>query len=281
MLLTKTIAEIRSQLKIEKQRGKKIAFVPTMGALHEGHLALVKKAAELADIVVVSIFVNKTQFNDLSDYEKYPKQVEKDFALLKNSGATHVFSPESSEIFADDFAFKLIPTKLTDCLCGSARPGHFDGVALIVSKLFNIVTPNIALFGEKDFQQVAIVKKLVEDFNFDLEIFSHEIVREKSGLAMSSRNQRLSESAKIKAAEIFKILSEIKSEVKNSPDQIEKILQKNREKLLQKGFEKIDYLEIREEKNLKSVANFNFKTASRIFIAVYLDGVRLIDNMSL
>lgn len=281
MLLTKTISEIRSQLKKEKQAGRKIAFVPTMGALHAGHLALVKKAAELAEIVVVSIFVNKAQFDDLNDYQKYPKQVDQDFALLKNSGATHVFAPESSEIFADDFAFKLTPTKLIDCLCGSARAGHFDGVALIVSKLFNIVKPDIAIFGEKDFQQVTVIKKLVADFNFDVEIFSHEIVREVNGLAMSSRNQRLSESAKIKAAEIFQTLSEIKLAVKNNPEQVEKILQKNRQKLLQNGFEKIDYLEIREEKNLQLVENFNFKTASRIFIAVYLGGVRLIDNLGL
>ena len=279
MLLTKTISEIRAQLKKEKSQGKKIAFVPTMGALHEGHLALVKKARELADVVVVSIFVNKTQFDDLADYQKYPKQVEQDLELLKNCGANYAFVPESSEIFADDFAFKLLPIKLTDCLCGSARIGHFDGVALIVSKLFNIVKPDIAIFGEKDFQQVAIIRKLVEDFNFDVEIISHEIIREKSGLAMSSRNQRLSEGSKIKASEIFKTLTEIKAEVKNSPDQCEAILQKHREKLLQNGFEKIDYLEIREEKNLKMVTNF--KTVARIFIAVYLDGVRLIDNMQL
>ena len=279
MIISKTISEIRSRL--TQFPGKKIAFVPTMGALHDGHLALVQKACELAEIVVVSIFVNKAQFNDLSDYEKYPRHFEQDLELLKNSGATHVFLPQDSEIFAADFSFKLIPTKLTDCLCGSARTGHFDGVALIVSKLFNIVKPNIAIFGEKDFQQVVIIKKLVEDFNFDIEIISHEIIREKSGLAMSSRNQRLSENSKTKASEIFKILSEIKSEVKNFPQKVTEILTKAREKLLQNGFEKIDYLEIRQEKNLELITNFNFMQPSRIFIAVYLDQVRLIDNMSL
>lgn len=279
MIISKTISEIRSRL--AQFPGKKIAFVPTMGALHDGHLALVQKACELAEIVVVSIFVNKAQFNDLSDYEKYPRQFEQDLERLKNSGATHVFLPQDSEIFAADFSFKLIPTKLTDCLCGSARTGHFDGVALIVSKLFNIVKPNIAIFGEKDFQQVVIIKKLVEDFNFDIEIISHEIIREKSGLAMSSRNQRLSENSKTKASEIFKILSEIKSEVKNFPQKVTEILTKAREKLLQNGFERIDYLEIRQEKNLELITNFNFMQPSRIFIAVYLDQVRLIDNMSL
>ncbi|MES2961207.1 MAG: pantoate--beta-alanine ligase [Pseudomonadota bacterium] len=278
MFVAKTIPEIRAEL---KKSTKKIAFIPTMGALHEGHLALVKKSRELAETVVVSIFVNKTQFNDSSDYDKYPRQVEKDLELLKKSGATHVFLPESSEIFQDDFAFKLLPVKLVDCLCGSSRPGHFDGVALIVAKLFNIIKPDIAIFGEKDFQQVAIIKKLVEDFNFDLEILSHEIIREESGLAMSSRNQRLSESAKIKAAEIFRVLNEIKNEVKKSPNEIEKILQQKQKELLNKGFEKIDYLEIREEKNLNLVTNLDYQKLSRIFIAVYLDGVRLIDNIRL
>lgn len=282
MLLAKTIFQIRSQLKIEKQLGKKIAFVPTMGALHEGHLALVNKAAKLSEIVVVSIFVNKAQFDDFGDYQKYPKQVEQDLKLLKNSGATHIFLPESAEIFSDDFAFKLMPIKLSNCLCGSSRTGHFDGVALIISKLFNIVKPDIAVFGEKDFQQLSIIKKLVEDFNFDVEIFSHEIVRQANGLAMSSRNQRLSETSKIKASEIFKTLLEIKSAIKNNPKNIDEILQKNAEKLLQKGFEKIDYLEIRTEKNLEKISqDFDFKIASRIFIAAYLNGIRLIDNIRL
>jgi pantoate--beta-alanine ligase len=278
MFIAKTISEIRAEL---KKTEKKIAFIPTMGALHEGHLALVKKGREIAENVVVSIFVNKAQFNDPSDYEKYPRQVEKDLELLKKAGATQVFLPESSQIFKDDFAFKLLPTKLIDCLCGSSRPGHFDGVALIVAKLFNIIKPDIAIFGEKDFQQVAIIKKLVEDFNFDLEILGHEIIRQENGLAMSSRNQRLSESSKVKAAEIFLTLNEIKNEVKKSPHEIEKILQKKREELLSKGFKKIDYLEIREEKNLNLVTNLDNQKPSRIFIAVYLDEVRLIDNMRL
>jgi len=281
MLIAKNIAEIKSHLKEATILKKKIALVPTMGALHDGHLALVRKASELAEIVVVSIFVNKAQFNDANDYEKYPRQVEQDLQKLKTSGATYVFIPSDEEIFATDFAFKIIPTKLVDCLCGAARPGHFDGVALIVSKLFNIIKPSIAIFGQKDFQQLQIIKKLVADFNFDIEIFAHEIIREESGLAMSSRNQRLSANNKTKAANIFRILSEIKSEVRNGAENIENILQKKREEFLKIGFEKIDYLEIRDEKNLKLVKNFDLQNSARIFIAVYLAEVRLIDNMSL
>ncbi len=277
MLILKTIAEIRNHLQKEAVSKRKIALVPTMGALHEGHLSLVRKARELAEIVVVSIFVNKAQFNDPSDYQKYPRQVEQDLEKLKNSGATHIFIPSDEEIFSADFAFKIIPTRLVDCLCGSARPNHFDGVALVISKLFNIIKPSIAIFGQKDFQQLQIIKKLVEDLNFDIEIFAHEIVREKSGLAMSSRNQRLSADNKIKAANIFKILSEIKNEVGDC----EKILQKKREELLEIGFEKIDYLEIREEENFKLVKNFNSQNPARIFVAVYLSGIRLIDNLKL
>ena len=281
MFISQTIPELRAHLKSEKAAGKKIAFIPTMGALHEGHLALIKKGCELAETVVASIFVNKAQFNDLGDYEKYPRQVEQDLERLKKSGATHVFLPQDSDIFPNDFAFKLTPTKLTNCLCGSARAGHFDGVALIVSKLFNIVKPDVAIFGEKDFQQVLVIKKLVEDLNFDLEIFFHEILREASGLAMSSRNQRLSDINKYKAANIFRILTEIKNEVRENPAAVAEILQKKSQELLEIGFEKIDYLEIRSEKYLKSVTNIDFKESLRIFIAVYLGGVRLIDNLRL
>jgi pantoate--beta-alanine ligase len=277
MKVTKTVSEIRKFL----DNGEKIAFVPTMGALHEGHLDLVKTAKKKAKNVVVSIFVNKTQFNDPKDFTKYPRQLQDDLKKLKKVGATHVFAPNDDEIFSKDFAFKIAPTKLADCLCGAHRNGHFDGVALIITKLFNIVKPDIAIFGEKDFQQLSIIKKLAEDLNFDVEILSHKTKREKSGLAMSSRNQSLSKPNKIKAAEIFEVLSEIKNEVKKDPKNFERILQKKRKKLLESGFEKIDYLEIRDEKNLEIIKNFDKKTKARIFIAVYLGGVRLIDNLSL
>ena len=272
------ISEIKSELK--NFSDKKIAFVPTMGALHDGHLALVDKARQLADIVVVSIFVNKTQFNDLRDYEKYPRQNEDDLNKLKNCAVDFVFLPDEKEIFGDDFAFKILPTKMTDCLCGSARPGHFDGVALIVTKLFNIIKPQIAIFGQKDFQQLQIIKKLVIDLNLDVEIFSHEIVRQESGLAMSSRNQRLEEVSQTKAANLFRILSEIRNSVVKNPQNMTDILQKKHQELLEIGFEKVDYLEIREEKNLKLVTDVtSCRAAMRIFIAVYLGEIRLIDNM--
>lgn len=273
MQVIKNISQIRNFVAQKKAEEKKIAFVPTMGALHEGHLSLFRKAREVADITIASIFVNKAQFNDASDYAKYPRQLESDLELLKKLGVDCVFAPDDAEIFPSDFAFKIFPTALTNCLCGATRPGHFDGVSLIITKLFNIVKPHLAIFGEKDFQQVLIIKKLVRDLNFDVEILTHDIVREASGLAMSSRNQRLSEAGKIKAAEIYQALLAVKKDPNSLAQQAQK--------LLQNGFEKIDYFEIRLEKNLDLVSDFSQKTPSRIFIAVYLEGLRLIDNMPL
>lgn len=269
------------RLALEKNSNQKIALVPTMGALHQGHLSLIEKAKEIADIVVVSIFVNKTQFDDLSDYQNYPRQNKEDLKKLKNCAVDYVFLPESKEMFGSDFAFKIMPIKLVDCLCAKSRLGHFDGVALVVTKLLNIVKPDIAIFGEKDFQQLSIIKKLNEDLNLDVKILGHKTMREKSGLAMSSRNQRLSEASKIKAAALFRILSEIKFEVKKTPQNIEKILQLKMQELLKIGFSKIDYLEIREEKNLKLITDLKGPKAARIFVAGYLDEVRLIDNLKL
>lgn len=302
MQTAKTISEIRQKLAAEKKLGKKIAFVPTMGALHRGHLALVERAREVADVVVVSLFVNKAQFNDLADYQKYPRVLEADLAQLEGCGVDYVFAPDDVEIYPEEsfsvvssapansakistansnnLAFKIVVTKFVDCLCGAARAGHFDGVALVVSKLFNIIKPDIAIFGEKDFQQVLVIKKLVHDLNFNVEILTHEIVREKNGLALSSRNQRLSEALQEKASSIFRILSEIKSAVKNGED-IKNILQKKSAELLALGFEKIDYLEIRDEENLQLFYNENSAKNLRIFIAVYLGGVRLIDNLKI
>ncbi len=281
MFVAKKIAEISAHLKKERISQRRIAFVPTMGALHDGHLELVNKAREVADVVVVSIFVNKTQFNDTNDYQKYPRQNSTDLNKLESCKVDYVFLPEDHEIFPADFSHKIIPLALTDCLCGSSRAGHFEGVALIITKLFNIIKPDLALFGEKDFQQVAIIKKLVSDLNFDVEIFTYPTVREASGLAMSSRNQRLSENAKAQAAIIFAVLNEIKTALKNSPADIENILQEKRQKLLNHGFEKVDYLEVRNEKNLTLTDLLKNDESYRVFVAAHIEGVRLIDNLKI
>ena len=277
--MIKKISQIKKFL--EKNRDKKIVLIPTMGALHLGHLSLVKKAKKLGDIVVVSIFVNKTQFNDLSDFKKYPKNLSSDLEKLKKLKVDYVFTPDDEEIFADDFSIKISENSLTNCLCGSSRAGHFDGVALIITKLFNIIKPNIAIFGQKDFQQLKVIQKLTSDLNFDVKIIGHDIIREKSGLAMSSRNQRLDEQSKIKAANIYRILTEIKSAILENPNNLKNILKIKKNEFLKLGFGKIDYLEIRQENDLKLVEKFNKKIPSRIFIAVYLGEIRLIDNLSI
>ena len=272
MLILKKISQVREFVNQQKKLDKKIAFVPTMGALHLGHISLLEEARKAAPIVIASIFVNKAQFNDLSDFKNYPKQIDEDVKKLEAAAIDAVFIPEDDEIFPDDFAFKIVPTKLVDCLCGATRSGHFDGVSLVLTKLFNIVNPDFAVFGEKDFQQVAIVKKLVLDLNFNIEIIIAKTKREESGLAMSSRNQRLSQSGRIKAAQIFKILNEIKENPK--------LLEEKKQELLKNGFEKIDYLEIRGCENLDLISDFSEKKPARIFIAIYLENVRLIDNIS-
>ena len=283
MIVTKTILQIKSDIKRLRDNSAselKIALVPTMGALHDGHLSLIQKAQTLADIVIVSIFVNKTQFNEQSDYANYPRQHAEDLLQLEKVGIDVVFTPDDKEIFGPNFAFKIMPTKLADCLCGSSRSGHFDGVALIVSKLFNIIKPDLAIFGEKDFQQLAIIKKLSEDLNLDVEIASGETLRMENGLALSSRNKGLSDQSLAKAAQLFRTLSEIKKEAQQNLE-ISDLLTKKSQKLLDSGFEKIDYLEIRQEESLELVNKINFDTASRIFVAAYLDGVRLIDNLKI
>lgn len=271
MLVIKSIPSIKEVIKKEKNNSKKIAFVPTMGALHDGHLSLITQAKKYADIVIVSIFINKLQFNDIKDFENYPRQIDLDLEKLKKTKADYIFIPPQEEIFKNNLSFKIVPTKIHKCLCGNFREGHFEGMAIIITKFFNLIKPDFALFGEKDFQQLLIVKKLVEDLNFDITIIGCETIRESSGLAMSSRNNRLSNNSKTKASNIFRILCEIK----NNPFLIEA----KKEELLKIGFEKIDYLEIRDENNLELITNFNSNFYGRIFIAVFLDGIRLIDNL--
>lgn len=268
-----TILEIREFIADCKKRNKTIGLVPTMGALHQGHLSLIESAKKQVDVVVVSIFVNKAQFNDVKDYKIYPRDINSDKNLLSKSGVNVLFTPNDNEIYCDDFGFKIVPNLMVDCLCGKYREGHFEGVSLIVTKLFNIIEPNFAFFGTKDFQQLSIIKKLVKDLNYNIDIIAIETVREPSGLAMSSRNQRLSDLAKIKATMIYQILNEIK----NNPQLIEQ----KKQQLLDNGFEKIEYLEIREEENLKLNMNLNSTKKRRVFIAVYLEGVRLIDNLAI
>jgi pantoate--beta-alanine ligase len=277
MKIIKNIKDIKKILNEHRLENKKIALVPTMGALHDGHISLIKKANKLAEIVVVSIFVNKAQFNDLQDYEKYPRQLEDDFSKLQNQQVDYIFAPDNQEIFPENCDFVISSQALANCLCGTSRIGHFDGVALIIVKLFNIILPNFAVFGQKDFQQLLIIKKLVENLNINVEIHDVETFREVSGLAMSSRNQRLDERQLKLASEIFRVLNDIKNNFGLDP----KILEKKTQEMLAIGFKKVEYLEVRDEQNLQLIASCQINKSMRIFIAVYLDKVRLIDNLKI
>ena len=276
MLIFTTIKQLKTFLATQD---KTIALVPTMGALHFGHLSLVKHAKEIAEIVVVSIFVNKKQFNNLQDYQSYPKNLSADLKLLQEQNVDVVFAPSDSEILpANQDHFTISPAEsLENCLCGKFRPKHFAGVCLIVAKLFNIVKPNFAIFGEKDFQQLTIIRQMVEYFNFDLQIIASPTVRNNNGLALSSRNSLLSENGLLIASNIYKALLQ----VAQNPTNISDISHH----LLNKGFDKIEYLEIRDSQDLAlinpSEISLNNKTQARIFIAVVLENVRLIDNIVL
>ena len=210
-----TINELRTIVKDWKKSGLSIGLVPTMGALHSGHASLIKKSVETCDRTIVSVFVNPTQFGINEDFSKYPRTLDKDVELAKEVGADIVFAPSAEEMYGEKYNKDLLTLvcpayDFVNQLCGKSRPGHFDGVASVVSKLFNITTPDYAFFGQKDAQQLFIIKKMVEDLNFDIKIISCPIVREESGLAISSRNQYLTDEEKKEAQTLSKALFTIK-----------------------------------------------------------------------
>ncbi len=260
-------------------KGKReIAFVPTMGALHNGHLSLVKKAKTIADIVVVSIFINPIQFSEKNDLKNYPKNLQKDLIELKEIGVDYVFIPKAEEIFGLDFQTKVIVEDLQQHLCGLKRKNHFDGVTTIVLKLFNIVKPHKALFGKKDMQQLLIIKKMVEDMNIDIKIIPHRIIREKNGLAMSSRNTLLNKKEKELSANIYKGLKIGKSMYnKKSNTKSINIKRSIRSFYKEVGIRNIEYVEIMNPKKMtypKEPSKKDF-----IAVAVRIGKTRLIDNL--
>jgi len=256
-----------------------IGFIPTMGALHKGHLELVKKAKDSAHVVVVSIFVNPTQFNNLNDFSNYPKTLDKDLELLKSMGVDCVFVPDSQEIYPYQPKLKIDFGDLERVLEGSFRPGHFNGVGIVVSKLLNIVKPHKAFFGQKDLQQVAVIKRLVEDLSFDVEIIVVPTVREKDGLAMSSRNLRLNEEDRSKSLILFKALTFSKSELLAGCDWLDIRKEVNRMFAAQQGVE-LEYFELVHSDEMKILDGLAPEIPISLCTAAYVGGVRLIDNIS-
>ena len=261
-----------------------VGLVPTMGALHNGHLSLIKKAVEKCDRVVVSVFVNPIQFCPGEDLDKYPRTLEADKKLCEGAGVNIVFAPSPNEMYGDtqmrtnDFLTYVIPPFFyVNKLCGKSRVGHFDGVCTVVNKLFNIVQPDYAFFGQKDAQQLIIIKKMVKDLNIPVEIIPCPIVREESGLALSSRNKYLSEEDKVQALALSKILNNIKQCYKKGITDVE-ALKETAYQFLNEHHD-LEYLEFMNEENLDEMKTADNQT--RVFIACKVGGVRLIDNILL
>ena len=283
-MLLHTINEVRQQVKEWKKQGLTVGLVPTMGALHNGHLSLIKKAVEKCDRVVVSVFVNPIQFCAGEDLDKYPRTLEADTKLCEDNGVSIVFAPSPSEMYGEgqmrtnDFLTYVIPPFFyVNKLCGKSRVGHFDGVCTVVNKLFNIVQPDCAFFGQKDAQQLIIIKKMVKDLNIPVEIIPCPIVREDSGLALSSRNKYLSEEDKVHALVLSKILNNIKSCYQKGIKDVE-MLKETAYQFLNEHHD-LEYLEFMNEENLEEVKIADDST--RVFIACKVAGVRLIDNILL
>lgn len=283
-MLVHTIKEVREQIKEWEKAGLTVGLVPTMGALHNGHLSLIKKAVEKCDKVVVSVFVNPIQFCPGEDLDKYPRTLEADQKLCESNGVNIVFAPTPSEMYGDcqmrtnDFLTYVIPPFFyVNKLCGKSRVGHFDGVCTVVNKLFNIVQPDFAFFGQKDAQQLIIIKKMVKDLNIPVEIIPCPIVREESGLALSSRNKYLSEEDKIQALALSKILNNIKNCYKKGITDVEALKETAYQFL--NDHHDLEYLEFMNEENLDEMTTADDHT--RVFIACKVGGVRLIDNILL
>ena len=271
------IVDIQRFVKEKHSSGLKVGFVPTMGALHEGHISLISRAKKENDIVVCSVFVNPIQFNNPADLEKYPRTPEKDIEKLEQAGCDAVLMPSVEEMYPEKVEEHYDFGDLERVMEGACRPGHFNGVAIVVRKLFEIATPDKAYFGEKDFQQLAIINKMVRDLNMPIEIVPCPIVRENDGLAMSSRNVRLNETERALAPKIFATLNDAISK-KDSMSPVEMKAYALAKYAEIKEFD-VEYVEITDEINLKSIENWNECEHARIFVALQHGPVRLIDNV--
>ena len=277
LVIVEKVKDMKELSKKYLKENKTIGFVPTMGFLHEGHLSLVRRAREENDIVVVSIFVNPTQFGPNEDYESYPRDFERDVKLLKELNVDVVFHPPVEEMYPKDFSTYVEETKLSRYLCGKSRPGHFRGVCTIVTKLFNIVHPTRAYFGQKDAQQFRVIKRMVRDLNMDVELVECPIVREHDGLAMSSRNIYLSDDERVQALALYNSLKLAENLVKSGERDAGVVKSAMKEFLSRYDKVKIDYVEIVDEETLEPVKHIEGKVI--VAIACWVGKARLIDNV--
>ena len=270
------INEMQTRVLSVRDRKKSIGFVPTMGALHDGHISLIRSAREENDELVVSIYLNPTQFDNSDDFDKYPRQLNKDIEIIRKENADVIFTPCTEEMYPDGFCTHVTQDKLTDALCGGVRPGHFNGVTTIVTKLFNIIDPDRAYFGQKDYQQSAIIKRLVADMNMDVDIRVCPTVREEDGLALSSRNKRLSLEDRKDALCIHGSLQKagamFASNVRDAKDIVEEmtsVIKKTKQA-------RIDYISIVNVDTLEDLSFINGRALAAV--AVWIRNTRLIDN---
>jgi len=276
MIVARTTTEIRSHLK--PLRNQTLAFVPTMGCLHAGHMSLIEKAAKLADIVVVSIYVNPLQFGAGEDLDTYPRTFDKDAALCAEAGVDFLFHPAT--LYPENGPkITLKATDLCDCLCGASRPGHFDGVITVVNILFNIIQPDFAIFGEKDWQQLAVIRRMVEDLQMPVEIVGSDIIREADGLAMSSRNRYLSNTDRKQALALSQALRAMQQATLAGERHVE-TLKTVAQSILDAANIRPEYLDVRSANSLITRHTLN-KQPARAFIAARVGNARLIDNMPL
>ena len=276
-----SIPELQQYLDSGKKSGNAIGFVPTMGALHDGHISLIKESKKRCGITVCSIFVNPTQFNDPNDYKLYPRNTESDKKILEEAGCDCLFLPAVDEIYpSDDYRhISFDPGKLGQVLEGAYRPGHFSGMVSVVKRLFDIILPDKAFFGQKDYQQYLIIKKMAENYNLPVEIVKCATIREKTGLAMSSRNQRLSPEEKQNAALIYKTLTRAAGEINEGRLGFETIISQAMFDLREKGNFKVDYFDICSANSLEHVNFRQQKEPLAVLTAVRVGDIRLIDNV--
>lgn len=279
MQILKTIAEVRQWVQECRRAGESIHFVPTMGYFHEGHLSLMRRAKADGGRVIVSLFVNPLQFGPQEDFERYPRDFERDRAMAESVGVDAMFVPEASEMYPPDFQTQVRVQRLSQPLCGRSRPGHFEGVATVVLKLFHIVTPDRAYFGEKDYQQLRIIQQLVRDLNLTVEIVPCPIVREPDGLAMSSRNVYLTPEERAAATVLYRSFQWAQEQVAQGMRDAHALREQVQAQIAASPYARIDYVEIMDAETLEPLEVID--RPARIAVAAYFGKARLIDNMAL
>ncbi|MFQ1702775.1 pantoate--beta-alanine ligase [Loktanella agnita] len=275
--IERRLSGLRAQTAAWRKAGESIGVVPTMGALHQGHLSLARAARERCDRVIVTIFVNPKQFNNPDDLDSYPRTEGDDAKKLESIGVDLIYVPDPEQIYPNGFATTVSVSGLTDMLCGADRAGHFDGVATVVTKLFLQTQADFAFFGEKDYQQLQVVRQLARDLDIPIEVIGCPTIREEDGLAMSSRNLLLSDRSRIKAPVLAEVMEDMRDQLQKG-EGMQQITEPAKARLLAAGFTQVDYLELRDGQNL-SLLDQSLPGA-RLFAAAWLAGVRLIDNIA-